>query len=173
MQASIFESCECGYGRKHIWISDFLFHFREKSEKRTLNPAMSPSVSSSGVARVPPTSHVGPIQSIRGNHTAGEHVSPVTGELASCTEETGTFCNLSLSFPCRLTGCSCLLSYKRLRTLALNPRLHSFYFSALYSVKCCFMGISCSDCNCLDNVFRSSSSCVPWVTRRSSPLPLS
>nr|XP_056718182.1 zinc finger CCHC domain-containing protein 14 [Euleptes europaea] len=43
---------------------------KEKSEKRTLNPAASPSVSSSGVARVPPTTHIGPIQSIRGNHAA-------------------------------------------------------------------------------------------------------
>ncbi|XP_053126594.1 zinc finger CCHC domain-containing protein 14 isoform X2 [Hemicordylus capensis] len=43
---------------------------KEKSEKRILNPAMSPSVSSSGVARVPPTTHIGPIQSIRGNHAA-------------------------------------------------------------------------------------------------------
>ncbi|XP_077787746.1 zinc finger CCHC domain-containing protein 14 isoform X1 [Podarcis muralis] len=42
---------------------------KEKSEKRTLNPATSPSLST-GVARVPPTTHIGPIQSIRGNHTA-------------------------------------------------------------------------------------------------------
>ncbi|XP_060644472.2 zinc finger CCHC domain-containing protein 14 [Anolis sagrei] len=41
---------------------------KEKSEKRTLNPAASSSVST-GVARVPPTTHIGPIQSIRGNHT--------------------------------------------------------------------------------------------------------
>uniref|UniRef100_H9GLC6 CCHC-type domain-containing protein n=1 Tax=Anolis carolinensis TaxID=28377 RepID=H9GLC6_ANOCA len=40
---------------------------KEKSEKRTLNPAASSSVST-GVARVPPTTHIGPIQSIRGNH---------------------------------------------------------------------------------------------------------
>ncbi|XP_074864999.1 zinc finger CCHC domain-containing protein 14 isoform X2 [Carettochelys insculpta] len=43
---------------------------KEKSEKRCLNPATPSSVTSSGVARVPPTTHVGPIQSIRGNHTA-------------------------------------------------------------------------------------------------------
>ncbi|XP_015495499.1 zinc finger CCHC domain-containing protein 14 [Parus major] len=43
---------------------------KEKSEKRCLNPSTPSSVSSSGVARVPPTSHVGPIQSIRGNHAA-------------------------------------------------------------------------------------------------------
>lgn len=45
---------------------------REKSEKRCLNPSTASPVSSSGVARVPPTSHVGPIQSIRGNHAAGK-----------------------------------------------------------------------------------------------------
>ncbi|NXL15276.1 ZCH14 protein, partial [Setophaga kirtlandii] len=43
---------------------------KEKSEKRCLNPSTPSSVTSSGVARVPPTSHVGPIQSIRGNHAA-------------------------------------------------------------------------------------------------------
>ncbi|NXC31709.1 ZCH14 protein, partial [Campylorhamphus procurvoides] len=43
---------------------------KEKSEKRCLNPPTPSSVTSSGVARVPPTSHVGPIQSIRGNHAA-------------------------------------------------------------------------------------------------------
>ncbi|NWW75379.1 ZCH14 protein, partial [Climacteris rufus] len=43
---------------------------KEKSEKRCLNSSTASSVSSSGVARVPPTSHVGPIQSIRGNHAA-------------------------------------------------------------------------------------------------------
>ncbi|XP_062997305.1 zinc finger CCHC domain-containing protein 14 isoform X1 [Elgaria multicarinata webbii] len=42
---------------------------KEKSEKRTMNPATSASVST-GVARVPPTTHIGPLQSIRGNHTA-------------------------------------------------------------------------------------------------------
>ncbi|KAH1181355.1 zinc finger CCHC domain-containing protein 14 [Mauremys mutica] len=43
---------------------------KEKSEKRCLNPGTPSSVTSSGVARVPPTTHVGPIQSIRGNHAA-------------------------------------------------------------------------------------------------------
>ncbi|XP_039931571.1 zinc finger CCHC domain-containing protein 14 [Hirundo rustica] len=43
---------------------------KEKSEKRCLNPSTPSSVTSSGVARVPPTSHVGPIQGIRGNHAA-------------------------------------------------------------------------------------------------------
>uniref|UniRef100_A0A8D0GRN5 CCHC-type domain-containing protein n=1 Tax=Sphenodon punctatus TaxID=8508 RepID=A0A8D0GRN5_SPHPU len=42
---------------------------KEKSEKRSLNPSSS-SVPSSGVARVPPTTHIGPIQSLRGSHTA-------------------------------------------------------------------------------------------------------
>ncbi|XP_066493764.1 zinc finger CCHC domain-containing protein 14 isoform X2 [Tiliqua scincoides] len=39
---------------------------KEKSEKRTLNPTTSPA--GGGVARVPPTTHIGPIQSIRSNH---------------------------------------------------------------------------------------------------------
>ncbi|XP_067396316.1 zinc finger CCHC domain-containing protein 14 [Emydura macquarii macquarii] len=43
---------------------------KEKSEKRCLNPATPSSITSSGVARVSPTTHVGPIQSIRGNHAA-------------------------------------------------------------------------------------------------------
>ncbi|KAM9122522.1 zinc finger CCHC domain-containing protein 14 [Pangshura tecta] len=43
---------------------------KEKSEKRCLNPGTPSSVTSSGVARVPPTTHVGHIQSIRGNHAA-------------------------------------------------------------------------------------------------------
>uniref|UniRef100_A0A6I8NN10 Zinc finger CCHC-type containing 14 n=1 Tax=Ornithorhynchus anatinus TaxID=9258 RepID=A0A6I8NN10_ORNAN len=43
---------------------------KEKSEKRCLNPSLPSSVTSSGVARVPPTSHVGPIQSIRSTHAA-------------------------------------------------------------------------------------------------------
>lgn len=48
----------------------FLLH-REKSEKRCLNPSAPPPVTSSGVARVPPTSHVGPVQTVRGTHAAG------------------------------------------------------------------------------------------------------
>ncbi|XP_006888844.1 PREDICTED: zinc finger CCHC domain-containing protein 14 [Elephantulus edwardii] len=43
---------------------------KEKSEKRCLNPSGPPSVTSSGVARVPPTSHVGPLQPVRGTHAA-------------------------------------------------------------------------------------------------------
>ncbi|KAM9192242.1 zinc finger CCHC domain-containing protein 14 [Dugong dugon] len=43
---------------------------KEKSEKRCLNPSAPPSVTSSGVARVPPTSHVGPLQPVRGSHAA-------------------------------------------------------------------------------------------------------
>ncbi|MEE6500432.1 hypothetical protein FKM82_003777 [Ascaphus truei] len=41
---------------------------KEKSEKRGLNPALCTSFNSSGVARVPPTSHVGPIQNVHCNH---------------------------------------------------------------------------------------------------------
>nr|XP_020035120.1 zinc finger CCHC domain-containing protein 14 isoform X2 [Castor canadensis] len=42
---------------------------KEKSERRCLNSAPS-LVTSSGVARVPPTSHVGPVQPGRGSHAA-------------------------------------------------------------------------------------------------------
>ncbi|XP_055002178.1 zinc finger CCHC domain-containing protein 14 [Sorex araneus] len=42
---------------------------KEKSEKRCLNPSTAPPVSS-GVARVPPTSHVGPVQAVRGGSPA-------------------------------------------------------------------------------------------------------
>nr|XP_005989194.1 PREDICTED: zinc finger CCHC domain-containing protein 14 isoform X2 [Latimeria chalumnae] len=44
---------------------------KEKSEKRSLNPTTPSSIISNTVARVPPTSHVGPLQTIRCNH-AGE-----------------------------------------------------------------------------------------------------
>ncbi|XP_053410369.1 zinc finger CCHC domain-containing protein 14 isoform X2 [Nycticebus coucang] len=43
---------------------------KEKSERRCLNPSAPSLVSSSGVARVPPTSHVGPVQAGRGSHVA-------------------------------------------------------------------------------------------------------
>uniref|UniRef100_H3AS29 Zinc finger CCHC-type containing 14 n=1 Tax=Latimeria chalumnae TaxID=7897 RepID=H3AS29_LATCH len=41
---------------------------KEKSEKRSLNPTTPSSIISNTVARVPPTSHVGPLQTIRCNH---------------------------------------------------------------------------------------------------------
>ncbi|XP_075851966.1 zinc finger CCHC domain-containing protein 14 isoform X2 [Microcebus murinus] len=43
---------------------------KEKSERRCLNPSAPSLVTSSGVARVPPTSHVGPVQAGRGSHAA-------------------------------------------------------------------------------------------------------
>ncbi|XP_033613807.1 zinc finger CCHC domain-containing protein 14 [Fukomys damarensis] len=43
---------------------------KEKSERRCLNPTAPPLVTSSGVARVPPTSHVGPVQTGRSSHAA-------------------------------------------------------------------------------------------------------
>ncbi|XP_069312617.1 zinc finger CCHC domain-containing protein 14 isoform X3 [Eulemur rufifrons] len=43
---------------------------KEKSERRCLNPSAPALVTSSGVARVPPTSHVGPVQAGRGSHAA-------------------------------------------------------------------------------------------------------
>nr|XP_033797485.1 zinc finger CCHC domain-containing protein 14 isoform X1 [Geotrypetes seraphini] len=42
---------------------------KEKSERRCLNPTINSSVNSSGIARIPPTSHVGPLQSCC-NHAA-------------------------------------------------------------------------------------------------------
>ncbi|XP_004474151.2 zinc finger CCHC domain-containing protein 14 [Dasypus novemcinctus] len=42
---------------------------KEKSEKRCLNPSVPPGPGS-GVARVPPTSHVGPLQAVRGSRAA-------------------------------------------------------------------------------------------------------
>ncbi|XP_040185322.1 zinc finger CCHC domain-containing protein 14 isoform X2 [Rana temporaria] len=55
---------------------------REKSEKRFLNPAQC-SFTSSGVARVPPTSHVGPMQSIHYNHSTelSVDVEPTTSQM--------------------------------------------------------------------------------------------
>nr|XP_023493236.1 zinc finger CCHC domain-containing protein 14 isoform X3 [Equus caballus] len=47
---------------------------KEKSEKRCLNPSAPAPVTSSGVARVPPTSHVGPVQAVRGSHAAGVEI---------------------------------------------------------------------------------------------------
>ncbi|XP_059523114.1 zinc finger CCHC domain-containing protein 14 isoform X3 [Myotis daubentonii] len=47
---------------------------KEKSEKRCLNPSAPPPVTSSGVARVPPTSHVGPVQNVRSPHAAALRV---------------------------------------------------------------------------------------------------
>ncbi|XP_012926921.1 zinc finger CCHC domain-containing protein 14 isoform X2 [Heterocephalus glaber] len=43
---------------------------KEKSERRCLNSAAPSLVTSSGVARVPPTSHVGPVQTGRSSHAA-------------------------------------------------------------------------------------------------------
>nr|XP_027789126.2 zinc finger CCHC domain-containing protein 14 [Marmota flaviventris] len=43
---------------------------KEKSERRCLNSSAPALVTSSGVARVPPTSHVGPVQAGRGGHAA-------------------------------------------------------------------------------------------------------
>ncbi|XP_021568880.1 zinc finger CCHC domain-containing protein 14 isoform X2 [Carlito syrichta] len=45
---------------------------KEKSERRCMNPPAPSLVASSGVARVPPTSHVGPVQTGRGSHSAAE-----------------------------------------------------------------------------------------------------
>uniref|UniRef100_A0A2K6EH28 Zinc finger CCHC-type containing 14 n=1 Tax=Propithecus coquereli TaxID=379532 RepID=A0A2K6EH28_PROCO len=49
---------------------------KEKSERRCLNPSAPSLVTSSGVARVPPTSHVGPVQAGRGSHLRVEVEQP-------------------------------------------------------------------------------------------------
>ncbi|XP_053557152.1 zinc finger CCHC domain-containing protein 14 [Bombina bombina] len=41
---------------------------KEKSEKRYLNPGHCVSFNNSGIARVPPTSHVGPVQNVHCSH---------------------------------------------------------------------------------------------------------
>ncbi|XP_023561014.1 zinc finger CCHC domain-containing protein 14 isoform X2 [Octodon degus] len=51
---------------------------KEKSERRCLNSTAPTLVTSSGVARVPPTSHVGPVQAGRSSHAAGVDV-PLEG----------------------------------------------------------------------------------------------
>ncbi|XP_073461823.1 zinc finger CCHC domain-containing protein 14 isoform X1 [Aquarana catesbeiana] len=55
---------------------------KEKSEKRCLNPAQC-TFTSSGVARVPPTSHVGPMQSVHYNHSTelSVDVEPTTSQM--------------------------------------------------------------------------------------------
>ncbi|XP_018095946.1 zinc finger CCHC domain-containing protein 14 isoform X2 [Xenopus laevis] len=47
---------------------------KEKSEKRCLNPSQCTSYSSSGIARVPPTSHVGPVTNVHCNHSTDVEV---------------------------------------------------------------------------------------------------
>ncbi|XP_075694434.1 LOW QUALITY PROTEIN: zinc finger CCHC domain-containing protein 14 [Rhinoderma darwinii] len=51
---------------------------KEKSEKRCLNSA-SCTFSSCGIARVPPTSHVGPVQNVHCNHSTELSVDVETG----------------------------------------------------------------------------------------------
>uniref|UniRef100_G1U0X2 Zinc finger CCHC-type containing 14 n=1 Tax=Oryctolagus cuniculus TaxID=9986 RepID=G1U0X2_RABIT len=62
-----FESLTMGAKRK---LKTQLELEKEKSERRCLNPSAPTLVTSSGVARVPPTSHVGPVQTGRSGHTA-------------------------------------------------------------------------------------------------------
>lgn len=73
--------------------------YREKSEKRCLNPAAPAPVSSSGVARVPPTSHVGPVQAVRGSHAAALRVEVEQPPHQTAREGSSSECSSSSPSP--------------------------------------------------------------------------
>ncbi|XP_045628759.1 zinc finger CCHC domain-containing protein 14 isoform X2 [Ursus americanus] len=72
---------------------------KEKSEKRCLNPAAPPPVTSSGVARVPPTSHVGPVQTVRGTHAAALRVEVEQPPHQTAREGSSSECSSSSPSP--------------------------------------------------------------------------
>ncbi|ELR58775.1 Zinc finger CCHC domain-containing protein 14 [Bos mutus] len=72
---------------------------KEKSEKRCLNPSAPPPVSSSGVARVPPTSHVGPVQTVRGSHAAALRVEVEQAPHQTAREGSSSECSSSSPSP--------------------------------------------------------------------------
>ncbi|XP_047647821.1 zinc finger CCHC domain-containing protein 14 isoform X2 [Phacochoerus africanus] len=72
---------------------------KEKSEKRCLNPAAPAPVSSSGVARVPPTSHVGPVQAVRGSHAAALRVEVEQPPHQTAREGSSSECSSSSPSP--------------------------------------------------------------------------
>ncbi|XP_025716118.1 zinc finger CCHC domain-containing protein 14 [Callorhinus ursinus] len=72
---------------------------KEKSEKRCLNPAAPPPVTSSGVARVPPTSHVGPVQTVRGPHAAALRVEVEPPPHQTAREGSSSECSSSSPSP--------------------------------------------------------------------------
>uniref|UniRef100_A0A4X1T6J3 CCHC-type domain-containing protein n=1 Tax=Sus scrofa TaxID=9823 RepID=A0A4X1T6J3_PIG len=76
-----------------------LLLYREKSEKRCLNPAAPAPVSSSGVARVPPTSHVGPVQAVRGSHAAALRVEVEQPPHQTAREGSSSECSSSSPSP--------------------------------------------------------------------------
>ncbi|XP_004392164.1 PREDICTED: zinc finger CCHC domain-containing protein 14 isoform X1 [Odobenus rosmarus divergens] len=72
---------------------------KEKSEKRCLNPAAPPPVTSSGVARVPPTSHVGPVQTVRSPHAAALRVEVEQPPHQTAREGSSSECSSSSPSP--------------------------------------------------------------------------
>uniref|UniRef100_A0A7N5KIL1 Zinc finger CCHC-type containing 14 n=1 Tax=Ailuropoda melanoleuca TaxID=9646 RepID=A0A7N5KIL1_AILME len=72
---------------------------KEKSEKRCLNPTAPPPVTSSGVARVPPTSHVGPVQTVRGTHAAALRVEVEQPPQQTAREGSSSECSSSSPSP--------------------------------------------------------------------------
>ncbi|XP_040299215.1 zinc finger CCHC domain-containing protein 14 isoform X1 [Herpailurus yagouaroundi] len=72
---------------------------KEKSEKRCLNPAAPPQVTGSGVARVPPTSHVGPVQTVRGAHAAALRVEVEQPPHQTAREGSSSECSSSSPSP--------------------------------------------------------------------------
>ncbi|XP_014392158.1 PREDICTED: zinc finger CCHC domain-containing protein 14 [Myotis brandtii] len=72
---------------------------KEKSEKRCLNPSAPPPVTSSGVARVPPTSHVGPVQNVRSPHAAALRVEVEQPPHQTAREGSSSECSSSSPSP--------------------------------------------------------------------------
>ncbi|XP_023493235.1 zinc finger CCHC domain-containing protein 14 isoform X2 [Equus przewalskii] len=72
---------------------------KEKSEKRCLNPSAPAPVTSSGVARVPPTSHVGPVQAVRGSHAAALRVEVEQPSHQPAREGSSSECSSSSPSP--------------------------------------------------------------------------
>ncbi|XP_070254495.1 zinc finger CCHC domain-containing protein 14 isoform X3 [Myotis yumanensis] len=72
---------------------------KEKSEKRCLNPSAPPPVTSSGVARVPPTSHVGPVQNVRSPHATALRVEVEQPPHQTAREGSSSECSSSSPSP--------------------------------------------------------------------------
>nr|XP_045361210.1 LOW QUALITY PROTEIN: zinc finger CCHC domain-containing protein 14 [Camelus bactrianus] len=75
---------------------------KEKSEKRCLNPSAPPPASGGGGAastRVPPTSHVGPVQTVRSNHAAALRVEVEQPPHPTAREGSSSECSSSSPSP--------------------------------------------------------------------------
>ncbi|XP_036998266.2 zinc finger CCHC domain-containing protein 14 isoform X2 [Artibeus jamaicensis] len=72
---------------------------KEKSEKRCMNPSAPPTVTSSGVARVPPTSHVGPVQNVRSTHASALRVEVEQTPHQTAREGSSSECSSSSPSP--------------------------------------------------------------------------